>query len=335
MELLLLLFIPLALGAVFSGGGDDDSDEAPAAAPENGSSANGTDGNDILRGNASDNSLNGGAGDDLVFGYRGDDALNGGPGDDLISGGLDDDTLIGGSGDDLLVGAAVDDSLQGGAGEDLLSGGEGDDTLEGGADDDFLIGSTGADQLYGGAGDDVLEGISPNPSLSLSRGLDEIRAEFIVQARTVFPEVTDADINRFLSDFASEGGAAAPDALYGGAGEDALLGDNGDTLSGGADEDRFAVSWADGNAPVQITDYDTVAGEEILIVIDDATQGTPVLGVRDAAVGPATEILVDSDVVAVLNGIASTQVGLGAIQMQTQSGNGLGISAIRLPAAVA
>jgi Ca2+-binding RTX toxin-like protein len=333
MELMLLLLLPVVLGGVLLAGGDNDDNESEPD-PETGPRF-GTSGDDLMRGAAEDNNLNGAAGDDLMFGYRGDDTLAGGLGDDLINGGLDDDVLQGGNGEDLLVGGQGNDNLQGGRGEDFLIGGSGDDTLDGGEDDDILVGSTGADSLYGGAGDDVLDGVSPEAGASLKTGVAALVEGFTEDARVVFPTITDADINRFLADFASEEGEHAPDALFGGAGEDALLGDNGDTLSGGADEDRFAVNWTTGNAPVQITDYDTVASEEILIVVSDNLPGPPVLGLRDSFDGSATQILVNGEVAATLTGVMSAQVNLAAITAQTQSGNGLGLQPIRLPAELA
>lgn len=64
---------------------------------------------DVLIGNAKQNTLNGAAGNDLIFG--------GGGHDDLI-GGAGNDELLGGQGNDLLVGGTGSDILNGGAGVD-------------------------------------------------------------------------------------------------------------------------------------------------------------------------------------------------------------------------
>jgi hypothetical protein len=60
----------------------------------------------------------------------------GGSGDDVLIGNALDNTLTGNAGNDLLSGSDGDDSLFGGAGEDRLSGGQGDDLLDGGAAED-------------------------------------------------------------------------------------------------------------------------------------------------------------------------------------------------------
>ena len=335
MELLLLLLLPVALGGLLlDGGGDDDDDAAPGG-------VQGTGGDDVMRGNSSANTISGRAGDDLIFGYRGDDTLSGGNGTDLLDGGIGDDVLIGGNGGDGLVGGAGNDLLQGNAGEDLLMGGAGDDTMEGGDGDDILLGSTGADQMFGGAGDDLMDGVSPIAGNSLndailgaeegSPGSIGNRGEFVSGFRELYDDrVTDADINRFLDDLVSEEGAHAPDALFGGAGEDALAGDNGDTLTGGADQDRFAVTWVSGNAPVVITDF-VAMGEEFDVRLED--DGTvPTFGIRDAAGGAGLEVVVGGEVVAVLDNVTVATVFLGQFTISLTEGYGSsGYPAVVLP----
>ncbi|WP_022703341.1 calcium-binding protein [Pseudorhodobacter ferrugineus] len=313
MEFLLLLLVPVALGALFSGDGDDSTDTPPN--PE-------TDDNDVVRGVAADDTLDGGDGSDLLFGYRGDDTLSGGAGDDLLDGGLGDDQIFGGAGEDVLVGAAGDDSLQGGRGDDALAGGAGDDTLDGGDGDDVLNGSTGSDVMYGGAGDDVIDGVSPTASRSLEDAFDDVRDEFSASMRSTFgTDVTDADIGRFLNDFASEEGTHGADALFGGAGNDQLIGNDGDTLTGGAGNDSFGVNWVTGNDPVAITDYDTTiqsgvtTPEALRIFVDDPTIVNPVLGLRDAADGSGVEVLVGLNVVANLQNVDVADINLGSITM--------------------
>ncbi len=63
----------------------------------------------------------------------------GGSGDDLLLGNALNNSLAGGSGNDILVGNAGADQLLGEAGRDILIGGLDLDTLNGGADDDILI----------------------------------------------------------------------------------------------------------------------------------------------------------------------------------------------------
>lgn len=313
MEFLLLLLVPVVLGALFSGGDDGDTDAAPNPESETG---------DVVRGVAADDSLTGGEGDDFMLGYRGDDTLVGLEGDDLIDGGLGDDQLFGGTGSDVLVGAAGNDSLQADEGDDLLVGGSGDDTLDGGDGDDILLGSTGADVMYGGAGDDVLDGISPTANNSLQDSFSDDRAAFGTAVRNQYgDDITEADIGRFLNDFESEEGDHAPDRLFGGPGDDFLTGNNGDTLTGGSGNDAFGINWVTGNAPVAITDYDTTlqaattAPEALRIFVDDATIINPVLGLRDAADGTGVEVMVGLTVVANLQGVDVADVDLSSITM--------------------
>ena len=96
-------------------------------------------GNDVVRGNAADNTLSGGGGTDLLFGADGSDRILGGNGDDR---------LRGNSGDDFLYGGAGNDNILGGFGNDTIDGGQGNDQIDGGAGNDILAGSTGNDTAY-------------------------------------------------------------------------------------------------------------------------------------------------------------------------------------------
>ncbi len=78
----------------------------------------GSGGNDILAGNATDNTIDGGAGNDRLLGRFGDDIVRGGDGSDTFFGGRGSDTLYGGAGDDALKGNAGTDVLYGGDGAD-------------------------------------------------------------------------------------------------------------------------------------------------------------------------------------------------------------------------
>lgn len=81
-------------------------------------------------GTANGDSPSGGAGgNDTLLGLVGDDSLRGDNGNDYLDGGADDDTLIGGSGNDQLIGGDGDDSLVGGSGNDTHEGGAGADTF--------------------------------------------------------------------------------------------------------------------------------------------------------------------------------------------------------------
>jgi Ca2+-binding RTX toxin-like protein len=86
--------------------------------------------------------------EDFIFiqgGTNGDDVLMGEAGADFLQGGWGNDTIYGGAGDDSLYGnysvaPSIDDY-----GEDVLYGGDGNDYLDGGKGSDTLTGGDGAD----------------------------------------------------------------------------------------------------------------------------------------------------------------------------------------------
>jgi Ca2+-binding RTX toxin-like protein/subtilisin-like proprotein convertase family protein len=78
-------------------------------------------GNDFIEGGAGNDALFGGAGNDLLLGGSGDDHLEAEVGDDALYGATGNDVLLGGDGSDLLVGGLGSDYLEGGAGNDVLS----------------------------------------------------------------------------------------------------------------------------------------------------------------------------------------------------------------------
>jgi Ca2+-binding RTX toxin-like protein len=69
----------------------------------------GSDGEDRLNGDGSDNALAGGDANDVLLGSDGDDILRGGAGDDKLLGGRGGDRLVGGTGDDVLTGGSGGD----------------------------------------------------------------------------------------------------------------------------------------------------------------------------------------------------------------------------------
>lgn len=127
---------------------------------------------EILVGNAGDNTLNGGTGNDTILGDAGDDSLSGGPGNDVLLGGQNNDQLLGDQGNDFLFGEEGNDQLEGGQGRDILDGGSGNDILLGGNGKDLLVGGAGGtDTLTGGNGadrfgfaGDVFAGATPVPA---------------------------------------------------------------------------------------------------------------------------------------------------------------------------
>lgn len=164
-------------------------------------------GQDTLIGFSGNDNLNGNTGNDLVFGNQGIDFLEGGKGDDTIFGGSENDLLLGNIGNDLLRGDHSDDilfgntetdRLEGGSGNDQLMGGQADDTLDGGAGDDILRGDRGNDLLTGGAGRDrfdfrSIDGV--NVVLDFEDGQDAIGlTDLSFEQLTIVPDLNDTQL---------------------------------------------------------------------------------------------------------------------------------------------
>jgi Ca2+-binding RTX toxin-like protein len=151
--------------------------------------------NDVLRGNASDNGLVGQGGDDWLFGGAGNDALNGTDGYDRMYGGTGNDIYyvldntdftyeLADEGQDFVLawvdhqlrdnvedlqlmmngtgvigkGNGLDNGITGNDGANKLYGFDGNDGLGGNGGDDWLFGGAGNDILHGGAGYDRMYG---------------------------------------------------------------------------------------------------------------------------------------------------------------------------------
>ena len=133
---------------------------------------------DVITGDAGDNTLRGYAGYDTLAGGEGMDAVD--FFDDpttygvtvnlaegwAIDGYLDTNSLTsiervyGSFGNDIITGSAADNFLQGRAGFDYLDGGTGFNSLSGGIGDDYLFDGGERDWLVGGDGNDMLDGTS-------------------------------------------------------------------------------------------------------------------------------------------------------------------------------
>lgn len=279
----LLLFLPLLLvgGLAFGGGSDHDdaSDSDDATAEETGESQTGTTGADILLG---------GGGADLIDGLEGDD---------IISGEAGPDTLIGGAGNDILLGGAGDDVLSGGTGRDILIGGAGNDLLNGGFGADLLIGSSGSDTLMGGEGNDTLIGVEYD---LIAEELADVADEITEAVAGTSDSPAAGQLAARIAGAAQSGDVAerGPDLLEGGGGDDLLIGDDGDTMTGGAGTDMFGVVYKSGDDASLITDFDYHT-ETLTLVLDNPDAATIVI----RADGPENSVvLVDGEVVVRLTG---------------------------------
>ncbi len=251
---LLLAFLPMALlvGVGLDGGHDhkDHSDEEDQTRPEE----DGTGAGEEIDISEPDQATDGTSGDDTIRGTDGTDSVMGLAGDDDIY--LGD----GNDGGDLSPEdqQAMDQATSLGEFLDLYEasgvfgavGGSGDDYIDAGAGNDSITGSQGDDTLRGNLGADYLMDAEGSNELYGGYGDDEIYA-------------VDQD--------------GAPDLLDGGANDDDLHGDDGDTMTGGTGSDWFGVNWNEGDAPVTVTDFGQLgpnpdpntSGEFLGIEVDD------------------------------------------------------------------
>ncbi len=265
-----------------------------------------------VRGGGGNDDISGGSGQfDTVPGSV-NQLLDGEAGDDSISGGWGDDTILGGIGDDVLRGGAGNDSLLGGDGDDTffandtVSGGGADsgaDVLRGGGgNDSFVFGGAGSaagslglnDTISGGTGDDfiVFTGAVGSPSSAYrpgdGRNISEVEGLRL-------SELSD-HVNLAGSGIVSVFGGAGTDTIVGNGLDETIVGGAGnDSLLGGDGDDVFFVagsfSGSGGAADGDFSDQETVAGgsgfDTLVFDIDGAAGGYELL---DDAAGNVSSI---------------------------------------------
>ncbi len=243
----------------------------------------GTDGNDILEGDAADNKIRGRAGNDTLYGHEGDDFLDGGAGNDTMLGGLGDDTYVvdatgdivtenAGEGTDTVrssIGYTLGDHIENltltGSGHvdgtgnilgNVLTGNDGNNTLSGGAGADTMIGGIGSDTyVVDDAGDIVTE--------NAGEGTDTVRS-FVtyalganVENLTLTGSGAISGTGNVLANVLT--GNSAANSLTGGAGDDRMDGAEGDDLlDGGSGDDTYLFGRGYGRDV--ICDYDESLG---------------------------------------------------------------------------
>ncbi len=252
-----------------------------------------------------------------------DDTIIGDGSDNHFEGRIGDDTLEGGDGDDHLDGGDENDVLEGGAGFDFLTGGENDDSLTGGSDGDTFYfsrkhyGPNGEERV--GFGNDIIHDFSIGedtldvfnvpefssvaamlsyavsdpgaPDLVLEfisndnvAGIDElnrltlegISPDDLANMNIIFAPVTGTENDDVLEgtpdndDIESFGGddivhgREGHDWINGGSGNDQLFGDEGnDTLLGGPDSDLL-----DGGAGWDTVEFDDGSNISSGITVD-------------------------------------------------------------------
>ncbi len=235
------------LGFIFGGIGDD------TIFAYNPTMIDGGDGNDLIDTAFGDFSLRGGTGDDWISGDR-FDTIFGGDGNDSIRAEFYDDLVYGGAGNDTIL-ADGDSRLlsQPIQSSDTVYGGEGNDYLYGGDFNDLLTGGAGTDLLDGGKGNDTADFASETGPLTINlailgaqdtgAGLDT----FVSIERVFGGTGNDSLLGNSTRNLLRGGdgsdtlaGRAGADVLVGGTGDDRLSGgDDADTLNGGAGNDTL------------------------------------------------------------------------------------------------
>lgn len=227
----------------------------------------GSQGNDVLKGDHQANEINGLNGNDKIFGRGGNDKLRGQNGHDRLFGGDGNDLLNGGDGNDRSYGGKGNDRIIGGmGGNDLLDGGSGYDIADYGHLDEAITvsvrgvvhkGNNTCDQLrnietiIGAEGQDNVLDASDAPH---GVAIDVDLAEYSITVEDKAQGNPTYQIRNFVSVIGTkendslrgdggynklEGGLGM-DELYGAGGNDVLDGGLGDDwLFGGLGDDRL------------------------------------------------------------------------------------------------
>ena len=165
-----------------------------------------------------------------------------------------------------------DDQVNGYAGDDRLSGGAGDDQMLGGDGNDTLLGESGQDDLHGGFGNHQIDGGEDVPFGG--NGDDHL-----------------------------EGGAdTARDFLNGGRGDDLLIAQEADVLTGGEGSDTFAINTSAGSfdQTAQIIDFNANE-DQIEIMLDETNfdQGLKNIRIETNDIGQSVVYLNNEAIVAI------------------------------------
>lgn len=212
--------------------------------------------------------LRGRGGNDKIIGLGGADNIRGEGGDDILQGGEGGDILVGGSGNDRLYSNVETDLIQAiktgqtldgsGSKGDWLNGGLGDDIVVAGADNDALFGGDGKDILVGGAGDDLLDG-DDDYTAAFDDGLGRYDSRDFDWAIQKLPDFTfDWLMGPIYIETDPQGAA---DVLYGGAGNDRMLGMFGNDILFGEDGDDIMAGCHDDDILIGGAGDDNITGD--------------------------------------------------------------------------
>lgn len=153
--------------------------------------------------------------------------------------------------------AGIDDSLTGrDGGDDVITGSSASDTIYGQEGHDTIYGGGGHDGLYGGTGDDLLVG-DDKPE-----NLDDVTVEGI-------KDLTADELDDFIKSVEGTDDDGN-DQLFGGVGDDVLLGMGGDDyLDGGAGEDAIFGGAGNDIIVYDKADYLVSGGSGIDFMVSD------------------------------------------------------------------
>ena len=180
------------------------------------------------------------------------------------------ENIYGGKGNDILIGDALANIIAGSGGKDYVIGGAGNDTLMGGAGDDRIDGGDGNDSLVAtDPGDDTYYGGAGTDTIDYSGATTDLQIGYVYPYMTVTGAQGNDKIFSYLTDFVEVfafgsgndkfSGQSNAETVYGGLGNDLLLGQGGndyldagdgnDTLRGGSGNDTLiggaGSDWAD------------------------------------------------------------------------------------------
>jgi Ca2+-binding RTX toxin-like protein len=317
VELLLLLPLLVGVGLLELFTSDPSNSSEDPKPDDNGPTAT------VFSGDQNAEEIEGGGGDDVVAGGGNNDTLSGGDADDLLLGEAGNDIMSATQGYDTLLGGGGDDKIYGGRGQDLLVGGAGNDFLLGGEGADTISGSTGADTLEGFKGNDLISGLDIRKDadalavnlLASASGAAQISQNLEDYVATNFDISATPDILARLEGGLTSANTAdnADDVLFGGRGDDTLLGDFSDTMTGGLGKDEFGILSSGANEAVTVKDLDPSL--DALNIIVPAGTNPAVTLVNGATPDAGVSVVIAGDVVAVLKGLTAANIPTGFIKV--------------------
>lgn len=191
---------------------------------------------------------------------------------------------------------------------DVGFGSEAEDVLSTGDDDDLVVAWEGDDSVFLGKGDDVLRGYVAEGDM----GDDSIRGgggsdwlEDHIGENTIRGDGGEDTINGI--DHTADRGTG--DVLIGGHGNDTIIGDSGDTMSGSDGLDQFeAFVTQDPSAPIVITDYSDAEDSLSIVMETDTPKADAEYNLRIEANGADANIFVDGRLAVILEGVAPEDI---------------------------